>query len=79
MILILALTFALFSGILGSFELVRYTGDGSVTHRQVFEYIHIDQNRDRIGINRLLEVKNALDDEYVYVDRLNDEVLQENS
>jgi carboxyl-terminal processing protease len=73
----LALTFGLFSGVLGSFELVRYTGDDSVTHRQAFEYIHIDQNRDSIGINRLLEVKNALDDEYVYVDKLKDDVLQD--
>lgn len=72
-----AVIFGLFSGLLGSFEVVRYTGDTSLTQRQMFEYTHIDQNDDKIGINRLLEVKNALDDEYVHVERLRDDVLQD--
>lgn len=67
----------LFSGLLGSFELVRYTDDDTNAQRKAFEYTLIDQSTNNIGINRLIEVKSALDEEYVYVERLNDDILQD--
>ena len=64
-----------FFGVCGSFEIVRYTGE-SADGRQGLTYLHINDRSDTISINRFLEVKKALDDQYVHVDRLNDDRLQ---
>ena len=61
---------SIFFGVCGSFEIVRYTG-GSAREHQGFTYVHIDDDYDRISIDRFLEVKRALDGQYVHVDRLN--------
>ena len=65
----------IFSGVCGSVEIIRYTGN-SADGRQGFTYLHVDDYSDRISINRFLEVKKALDEQYVYVDRLKDDQLE---
>jgi len=64
-----------FFGLCGSFEIVRYTGD-AYDDRHALTYVHIDDHSDNISIERFLEVKNALDEQYVHVDRLQDDRLQ---
>ena len=66
---------SIFFGVCGSFEIVRYTG-GSAREHQGFTYVHIDDDYDRISIDRFLEVKRALDGQYVHVDRLKSDDLQ---
>ena len=65
----------IFFGVCGSVEIIRYTGN-SAEGRQEFTYVHVDDDSDRISINRFLEVKKALDEQYVYADRLKDDQLE---